>query len=255
MLQNEKNKHKKFQRTRSVTIRDRLENLQYNTLAVLLAFAVFDFVQPMWSDVRLSPCSPIVLAAIFPGTPVHATGLTLLFLLYFGMVVAGAPPTPAVICSLQVPAIAIELACSTIGILLGLAFMDTFAAAADALVPGVSSYRSNAALAGVVTSIVLMTAVYEFCCKGYRAVRVASGNAGVFQFASGLPDCCEASPEFYRVCAEIPNARLVELRLLPGEEDMPHEHPRHSRFFVTDCKLAISDPLKDPPGSDPRVVD
>lgn len=50
-------------------------------------------------------------------------------------------------------------------------------------------------------------------------------------FASGLPDCCTTDPETYKVLAEMPNARLVEMTAAPGTEDQPHEHPSHSMYF------------------------
>jgi len=66
---------------------------------------------------------------------------------------------------------------------------------------------------------------------------------GPFSFASGLPDCCTASPELYKTIAEIPGvARLVEMSFPPGAKDTPHEHPVHSMYFVTDAKLKISGP-------------
>ena len=46
-----------------------------------------------------------------------------------------------------------------------------------------------------------------------------------FTFPSGLPDCCASNPESYKVVAEIPNARLVEMRVPTGGEDIPHDHP------------------------------
>ena len=64
-----------------------------------------------------------------------------------------------------------------------------------------------------------------------------------FTFASGLPDCCEASPDLYKTIAEIPEvARLVEMTFPPGAKDVPHEHPIHSMYFVTDVKLKIKGP-------------
>jgi len=65
--------------------------------------------------------------------------------------------------------------------------------------------------------------------------------AGPFNFESGLPDCCTASPDLYKTIAEIPGvARLVEMKFPPKAKDKPHEHPIHSMYFVTDCKLKIS---------------
>ena len=64
-----------------------------------------------------------------------------------------------------------------------------------------------------------------------------------FSFDSGLPDCCSASPDLYKVIAELPGmARLVEMTFPPGAKDIPHEHPVHSMYFVTDVKLKISGP-------------
>jgi len=64
-----------------------------------------------------------------------------------------------------------------------------------------------------------------------------------FEFKSGLPDCCAASPDLYKVIAEIEGcARLVEMVFPPGAKDVPHEHPVHNMYFVTDAKLKISGP-------------
>ena len=34
-----------------------------------------------------------------------------------------------------------------------------------------------------------------------------------FAFASGLPDCCTSNPESYTVLAELPNFRLVQMKV------------------------------------------
>jgi len=69
----------------------------------------------------------------------------------------------------------------------------------------------------------------------------AAPPASVFGFVSGLPDCCASNPESYKVVAEIPNARLVEMKMAAGVEDTKHEHPAHSMYFVTSAKLSITD--------------
>lgn len=62
------------------------------------------------------------------------------------------------------------------------------------------------------------------------------------KFPSGMQECCETNPEIYKVVADIPGtARLVEMVCPPGGEDLPHEHPSHSLYFVTDAKLEICD--------------
>jgi len=72
-----------------------------------------------------------------------------------------------------------------------------------------------------------------------------------FKFESGLPDCCTANPEFYKVVAEIPNARLIEMTMKPGDKDKPHEHPPHSLYFLTAAKLKIADP----PDAEPKEME
>jgi quercetin dioxygenase-like cupin family protein len=72
----------------------------------------------------------------------------------------------------------------------------------------------------------------------------AGGDAGAsaMSFPSGMKDCCSTNPESYKVVADIPGvARLIEMVVPPGGEDQPHEHPSHSLYFVTDCKLEIRD--------------
>ena len=61
-----------------------------------------------------------------------------------------------------------------------------------------------------------------------------------FTFSSGLTDCCTSNPEYYTVLAEIGDARLVEMKVPPGGEDKPHDHPAHAMFFVKPAKLSIT---------------
>jgi quercetin dioxygenase-like cupin family protein len=61
-----------------------------------------------------------------------------------------------------------------------------------------------------------------------------------FAFVSGLPDCCTSNPDNYKVVAELPNARLVEMTLPVGQEDKPHDHPGHSMYVIQGGKLAIT---------------
>jgi len=63
----------------------------------------------------------------------------------------------------------------------------------------------------------------------------------LFDFKSGLPDCCAVCPDNYKVSAELPGARLIEMTLAPGEEDKPHDHPCHSMYVVQGGKLSITD--------------
>lgn len=73
-------------------------------------------------------------------------------------------------------------------------------------------------------------------------------SSGPFNFESGLHDCCTVAPGLYKVAAEIPNARLIEMTMGPGDFDTLHEHPSHSMYFVTSAKLEIRDgnPLGEP---------
>jgi len=76
-----------------------------------------------------------------------------------------------------------------------------------------------------------------------ETVEPVPAAAGPFTFASGLPDCCQASPDLYKTIAEIPGvARLVEMIFPPGAADIAHEHPIHYMYFVSDVKLKISGP-------------
>lgn len=75
-----------------------------------------------------------------------------------------------------------------------------------------------------------------------------------FKFESGLKCCCTTNPESYKVVAEIPNARLVEMLVPPGGEDSPHEHPSHAMYFVSPAKLSIRD-MKDGKLEDPHEVE
>ena len=64
----------------------------------------------------------------------------------------------------------------------------------------------------------------------------------IFKFASGLPDCCTSNPDHYKVVAEIPGARLVEMELKPGEADKEHDHPEHSMYVVQGAKMKLTPP-------------
>lgn len=82
----------------------------------------------------------------------------------------------------------------------------------------------------------------------------AEEKSDPFAFTSGLKDCCSTNPEIYKVVAEIPNARLVEMTCPPGGEDKPHEHPAHSMFFIKGGKLSITD-IKDGKNGEPHEVE
>lgn len=75
-----------------------------------------------------------------------------------------------------------------------------------------------------------------------------------FTFASGLPDCCTASPESYKVIAELGCARLIEMRMAPGAEDKLHDHPKHSMYLVTPAKVQIT-PYTDGVAGEPQTVE
>lgn len=80
-------------------------------------------------------------------------------------------------------------------------------------------------------------------------------STGPFAFESGLPDCVTSNPESYTVVAEIPNARLVQMKVPPGGEDKPHEHPQHSMYFVTGAKLSITDYPDGKTAGEPQTVE
>eukprot|EP00931_Biecheleriopsis_adriatica_P118954 TRINITY_DN9424_c0_g2_i3.p1 TRINITY_DN9424_c0_g2~~TRINITY_DN9424_c0_g2_i3.p1 ORF type:complete len:292 (-),score=71.64 TRINITY_DN9424_c0_g2_i3:192-1013(-) len=74
-----------------------------------------------------------------------------------------------------------------------------------------------------------------------KAALEACEKPKLFDFKSGLLDCCATSPENYKVVAEVPGFRMVEMTMAPGEADKPHDHPGHSMFFVQGGKLCITD--------------
>jgi uncharacterized cupin superfamily protein len=72
-------------------------------------------------------------------------------------------------------------------------------------------------------------------------ITLTTPMASPFAFASGLSDCCTSNPESYKVLCEIENKmRLVLMSVPPGGEDVPHDHPAHSMYVLTDAKLAIT---------------
>lgn len=72
------------------------------------------------------------------------------------------------------------------------------------------------------------------------AAAPSAAASAKFSFASGLPDCCTSNPESYKVVAELPGSRLVEMTLPPGGEDTPHDHPVHYMYIVKGGKLSIT---------------
>lgn len=107
-----------------------------------------------------------------------------------------------------------------------------------------AKYKIDESLQTVITELVkegMPPNPLQVIADKLSKMAVASSNP--FTFASGLPDCCTASPDLYKTIAEIPGvARLVEMTFPPGAKDVPHEHPVHSMFFVTPVKLKISGP-------------
>jgi quercetin dioxygenase-like cupin family protein len=82
-----------------------------------------------------------------------------------------------------------------------------------------------------------------------------SPPSSIFAFNSGLPDCCTSNPESYTVVAELPNARLIQMKMPPGGEDKPHDHPPHSMYFVTPAKLSITDYPDGKTAGEPHTVE
>lgn len=74
-----------------------------------------------------------------------------------------------------------------------------------------------------------------------KAAMEATSKPKLFNFKSGLLGCCETCPDFYKVVAEMPGMRLVEMTLGPGQEDKAHDHPGHSMYFVQGGTLSITD--------------
>ena len=61
------------------------------------------------------------------------------------------------------------------------------------------------------------------------------------KYASGLSDCCSAKPDGYKIVAENSTGRLIKMTLKAGEEDAPHDHPKHYMYLVANGKLTIKD--------------
>ena len=98
--------------------------------------------------------------------------------------------------------------------------------------------------------------MYNAVCLAGAAPAADVPAPAVFKFGSGLRDCVATNPESYKIVAECPNARLVEMRVPPGGEDQPHDHPAHSMFFAKAAKLSITDYGSDgKPAGEPHVVE
>jgi quercetin dioxygenase-like cupin family protein len=53
-------------------------------------------------------------------------------------------------------------------------------------------------------------------------------------------NCYDASPNNYKVIAELPVGKLIEMTMKPGESDDPHDHPVHHMYVVKGGKLKIT---------------
>jgi len=56
-----------------------------------------------------------------------------------------------------------------------------------------------------------------------------------------LTELAHAPFLFSQVVAENSTGRLVEMTLKAGDEDAPHDHPKHYMYVVSGGKLAITD--------------
>jgi len=74
------------------------------------------------------------------------------------------------------------------------------------------------------------------------AAAAAPKPANPFNFTSGAFDCCTTNPDEYKVVAELPGARMVEMTLGAGKEDKKHDHPMHYMYVVQGGKLKLSPP-------------
>lgn len=74
------------------------------------------------------------------------------------------------------------------------------------------------------------------------AETTANGSPIPGDFAKGKGvDCTVCNPDNYKVVAEIPGARLIEMTMDAGMEDTPHDHPIHYMYVVESSKLQITD--------------
>jgi len=84
------------------------------------------------------------------------------------------------------------------------------------------------------------------CCESVdqQEAIAAANTEQPFDFlkhTSGLPDCCTAKPDGYKVVAENKTGRLIEMTLKAGDEDPPHDHTKHYMYVVAGGKLQITD--------------
>lgn len=105
---------------------------------------------------------------------------------------------------------------------------------------GASSCKDELAKCSVEDLTAAMKAMSpEEMAKVKEAVSAAC-KPKLFDFKSGLPDCCTSNPDNYKCVAEMCGARLIEMTLGPGQEDKPHDHPAHSMFVIAGGKVAIT---------------
>lgn len=66
---------------------------------------------------------------------------------------------------------------------------------------------------------------------------VCAGLALVQPAAAAEPRSFAASPEVYKVIAENPSYRVIEVTWKPGQRDQLHSHPASAVYYLTDCAL------------------
>lgn len=57
--------------------------------------------------------------------------------------------------------------------------------------------------------------------------------------AQDLPRSFVASPDIYKVIAQIDQYKVIAVTWKPGQKDVAHSHPASAVYYLTDCSLRI----------------
>jgi beta-alanine degradation protein BauB len=55
-----------------------------------------------------------------------------------------------------------------------------------------------------------------------------------------LPRSFEASPDIYKVIAENPKYRVIQVVWKPGQKDVAHGHPDNAVYYLSDCSMRLT---------------
>lgn len=77
-------------------------------------------------------------------------------------------------------------------------------------------------------------------CATSVAILLASVAMAGPVAAQPAPGSVVASPDVYKVIADGPQLRMVEVTWAPGQRDVMHSHPASAVYYLVDCSLRVA---------------